>query len=143
MRAFKATETVTIPDGDYTLSINIEVIDAIEDDFDMDFESAAKLVGKGRLGKIARFLRGLLLPCHPNVTLDDAFALAREHGNAFNAAMVRLLEKARPEQTEAATGGDENPPQAHDGTGESSSSHGAPQGSRRASSGSKRRERCS
>lgn len=143
MRAFKATETVTTPEGDYTLSINIEVIDAIEDDFDMDFESAVALVGKGRLGKIARFLRGLLLQHHPNVTLEDAFTLAREHGDAFNAAMVRLLEKARPEQTEAATSGDENPLNAHPGTGESSSSRGAPQGSRRATSGSKRRERCS
>lgn len=142
MRAFKATETVTLPEGDYTLAIDIEVIDAIEDDFDMGFESAAKLVGKGRLGKIARFLRGLLLRHHPNVTLDDAFTLAREHGDAFNAAMVRLLEKAQPEATEAAPNG-ENPPSAHLGTGASSLSHGARQGSRRASSGSKRRAPCS
>jgi hypothetical protein len=142
MRAFKATETVETPDGDYTLSINIEVIDAIEDDFDTDFESAVELVGKGRLGKIARFLRGLLLQHHPNVTLDDAFTLARAHGTAFNEAMARLLEKARPEQAEA-SGDGENPPNAHRGTGENSSSRGAPQGSRRVSSGSKRREHCS
>ena len=142
MRAFKATETVTIGGADYTLSINIEVIDSIEDDFDMDFESAVALVGKGRLGKIARFLRGLLLQHHPDVTLEDAFALAREHGNLFNAAMVTLLEKARPETAEGAGGG-ANPPNARRGIGENSSSHGAPRGSRRASSGSKRREPCS
>ena len=142
MRAFKATETVSTPDGDYTLSINIEVIDAIEDDFDTDFESATKLVAKGRLGKISRFLRGLLLQHHPDITTDDAFALAREHGDAFNEAMVRLLNKARPEQAEG-EGGGENPPNAHRGTGESSSPHGAPPASRRASSGSKRRVPCS
>ena len=141
MRAFKATETVTTPEGDYTLSINIDVIDAIEDDFDMDFESAVKLVGKGRLGKIARFLRGLLLQHHPNVTRDDAFALAREHGAEFNAAMERLLEKARPDAAEGSGG--ENPQIAHRGTGASSSSRGARPASRRASSGSKRREPCS
>jgi hypothetical protein len=142
MRAFKATETVATPEGDYTLSINIDVIDAIEDDFDMDFESAVKLVGKGRLGKIARFLRGLLLEHHPNVTRDDAFTLAREHGAEFNTAMERLLEKARPEVAEVAVEG-ENPPSAHLGTGASSSSRGARPASRRASSGSKRREPCS
>lgn len=142
MRAFKATETVSVPAGDYTLSINIEVIDAIEDDFDMDFESAVALVGKGRLGKIARFLRGLLLQHHANVTLDEAFTLAREHGDTFNEAMMRLLAKARPDEAEG-TVETAHPPIAHPGIGESSSSHGAPRGSRQASSGSKRRERCS
>lgn len=141
-RAFKATETVSTPEGEYTLSINIEVIDAIEDDFDTDFQSAVKLVGKGRLGKIARFLRGLLVEHHPQITLDEAFALAREHGGEFNAAMERLLGKTRPEEAEG-NGSTENPPKARPGTGESSSSHGAPRASRRASSGSKRREPCS
>lgn len=142
MRAFRATETVSVPEGDYTLSINIEVIDAIEDDFDTDFGSAVQFVEKRRLGKIAKFLRGLLLQHHPDITLEDAFALAREHGVVFNEAMVRLLSKARPEEQESA-GGEENPPNAHHGTGESSSSNGAPPASPPASSGSKRRVPCS
>lgn len=136
VRAFRATETVSTGDGDYTLSINIEIIDAIEDDFDLSFDQVAKLIDKGRLGKVSRFLRCLLLPSHPDITLDETFGLAREYGDLFNHGMRRLLEKANPEPEEK----DENPPKAHRGTGGNSSSHGARQGSRRASSGNKRRE---
>ena len=136
VRAFKATETVSVGGEDYTLAIDIEIVDEIEDDFDLDFESAAKLVAKGRLGKTARFLRGLLLRHHPDITLDEAYALAREHGNAMGSAMERLLIKAAPEVAEEEKGG--NPPIARRGTGGNSSSRGAPPISRRNSSGSKR-----
>jgi hypothetical protein len=61
MGAFKSTETVKCGDEDYTLAIDIEIIDALEDEFDVGFDQILpRRVGKGRVGKTTRLLRGLL-----------------------------------------------------------------------------------
>jgi hypothetical protein len=133
VNAFKATETVRCGDVDYTLAIDIEIIDALEDEFDLGFDELMKQVAsKGRVGKTSRLLRGLLSRNHPDLTLDDVGALAMSYGDELGIGMERLFTKASPEAEEAK---DENPPKARRGTGVNSSSHGAPRTSRRTSSG--------
>jgi hypothetical protein len=141
MRAFRSTETVKCGDHELTLAIDIEIIDALEDEFDIGFDKILpETVGKGRVGKTTRLLRGLLERHHPDLSLDDIGGLAIEYGAEIGEAIGRLIVKASPEVEEAK---DENPPKAHRGTGASSSSRGARQTSSRSSSGSKRPEPCS
>jgi hypothetical protein len=137
MRAFRSTETVRCGDDEYTLAIDIEIIDALEDEFGgLGFDKLLEeSVGKGRVGKTARLLRGLLIRHHPDLHIDEAGALAMDHGQEIGEAIERLILKALPEPEEAK---DENPPNAHRGTGASSSSRGARPASRRQSSGAKR-----
>jgi hypothetical protein len=136
MRAFRATEDVKCGDKTYTLAIDIEIIDALEDEFDLGFDKIfAETIGKLRIGKTTRLLRGLLSRHHPDIELDDVGALAMEFGSEFGDAIGRLIDKASPDTDE--TKG-ENPPKAHRGTGGNSSSRGARQGSSRQSSGAKR-----
>lgn len=121
-RAFKATETVVTVDGDFTLAIDMEIIDAIEDDFDCGFdEIMSRLQGKVRIGKLARLLRGLLLRHHPALTLDEAGSLALSYGDQFGEGMGRLFEKAQPDGE--AKG--ENPPPPRRGARKRSTSRGA------------------
>jgi hypothetical protein len=62
MRAFKSTETVELGGEEYTLAIDIEIIDALEDEFDVGFDQILQAtVGKGRIGKTTRLLRGRLM----------------------------------------------------------------------------------
>jgi hypothetical protein len=129
--AFKNTEVVRIGDEEYTLAIDLEIIDALEDDLNLNFGEMLRLVGKGRVGKIARVLRGLLNRHHPDLSLDDVAELVTDHNHDFVNGMERLFAKASPEVK------DENPPKARRGTGASSLSNGARKGSRRASSGSR------
>lgn len=136
MRAFRASESVKCGDDEYTLAIDIEIIDALEDEFDIGFDKLLpEVIGKGRVGKISRLLRGLLSRHHPDLTLDEVGSLALENGPAFGDAIGNLILKASPEEEEEK---DENPPKARRGTGVNSSSHGAPRASRRQSSGAKR-----
>jgi hypothetical protein len=148
VRAFRSTETVKCGDQDLTLAIDIEIIDALEDEFDCGFDQIfATTIGKGRVGKTTRLLRGLLQRHHPDLSLDDVGGLAVEYGIELGEAITRLIEKAIPEAESGPEPGpeakDENPPTAHRGTGASSSSRGARQISRQSSSGSRRREPCS
>lgn len=139
-RAFNATETFELKgDGEYTFSIDIEIIDKIEDQFDDGFESIMLKIGSGklRLGKLTRLFHGLLVREHPDISLDDVGGLAFAHGKSLMAAMERLFVKAWPE---AETKG-KNPPKARRGTGANSSSNGARMASRQVSSGGKPRER--
>lgn len=134
IRAFKATEAVRCGDVDYTLAIDIEIIDALEDEFDLGFADLMKLVSaKARVGKTSRLLRGLLSRNHPDLSLDDVGTLAMNFGEEFGSGMGRLFLKASPEEEK-----DENPPIARRGTGASSSSHGARRTSRQTNTGSKR-----
>lgn len=136
MRAFRSTETVKCGEEEFTLAIDIEIIDALEDEFDIGFDQILpEVIGKGRVGKVSRLLRGLLARHHPNLTLNEAGTLAIEYGEELGEAISQLIIKASPEPSEAK---DENPPTAHRGTGASSSSRGARQTSRRSNSGSKR-----
>ena len=136
IRPFRNEVTVAAAGEEFTLAIDISIIDALEDEFDLPFDELMAQFQKGtRVGKAARLLRGLLARHHPDLTLDDVGGILMEDSDAFAVAMQRLFEKASPEQ-EGGTG--ENPPRAHRGTGDNSSSNGAPRGSRRASSGSKR-----
>jgi hypothetical protein len=142
MRAFRSTEEVQCGDDTFTLAIDIEIIDALEDEFDLGFDKILpETIGKGRVGKTTRLLRGLLSRHHPDLTLDDVGALAMEHGEALGEGVGRLITKAAPEATGEAK--DENPLNARRGIGGNSSSHGARQTSRRTNSGSRRREPCS
>lgn len=141
VKPFKATETVTTDDGDYTLAIDIGIIDALEDEFDQDFaQLMQQFQGSTRIGKLTRLVRCLLARNHPELDLDDVGALLMAGSEPFAQGMTRLFDKASPDQK---AGEGENPPKAHRGTGASSSSSGAPRGSRRASSGSKRLEHSS
>jgi hypothetical protein len=141
MIAFRSTEPVKIDDEEYTLALDIEIIDALEDEFDTPFDKLLPEIIEGRrIGKVSRLLRGLLSRHHPELTLDEAGALGMAHGDIFGEAIGRLIMKASPEQTEAKA---ENPPKARRGTGVSSSSRGAQRTSRQTNSGSKRREPCS
>jgi hypothetical protein len=138
--AFKASEAVKCGDGDYILAIDIEIIDALEDEFDMGFDRILpETIGKGRVGKTARLLRGLLVRHHPDISLEDAASLAVDHGAEIGEAIERLITKALPEPEAK----DVNPPKAHRGTGASSSSRGARPTSRPTNSGSRHREPCS
>lgn len=134
MRAFKATEIVSCGGVDYTLAIDIAIIDALEDEFDLGFaELMTQVAGKARVGKTSRLLRGLLSRNHPELTLDDVGTLALNYGEELGEGMGRLFLKASPEEEK-----DENPPMARRGTGANSSSHGARRTSRQSSSGNKR-----
>lgn len=136
IRAFNASETVQCGDEEYTLSIDIGVIDALEDEFDISFDQILpQTIGKGRVGKASRLLRGLLLPCHPEITLNETGALAIQYGEEIGEAITNLIIKASPEAPEEK---DTNPLKAHRGIGASSSSRGAQQASRRRNSGAKR-----
>jgi hypothetical protein len=133
MRSFKATEVVSCGGVDYTLAIDIAIIDELEDEFDLGFDELMKQVAtKARVGKTSRLLRGLLSRNHPELTLDEAGTLAMNYGEEFGEGMGRLFLKAAPEEEK-----DANPPIARRGTGANSSSHGARQTSRRSSSGNK------
>lgn len=137
IRAFRASETAKLGDEEYTLAIDIELIDALEDEFDLPFDKLLPEVVNGRrVGKISRLLRGLLSRHHPDLTLDDVGGMVIDYGEEFGEAITRLIIKASPE----AEAKDENPPKAHRGTGASSLSHGARPTSRRQNSGAKRRE---
>jgi hypothetical protein len=141
MIAFRSTEPVKCGDDEFTLAIDIETIDALEDEFGVGFDQILDTtVGKGRIGKTARLLRGLLSRHHPDLTLDDVGGLIIGYGQDLGEGIKRLIEKATPEQTEAK---DENPPIARRGTGASSSSRGAQRISHQTNSGSRRREPCS
>lgn len=143
MIAFRATEAVKCGDEEYTLAIDIEIIDALEDEFDLGFDKLiSKVVSGGRIGQISRLLRGLLSRHHPDITLDDVGGLAMEYAGAFGDAISRLITKASP-QEDGSEAKDENPPIARRGTGAGSSSRGAQPASSRRSSGAKRREPCS
>ena len=123
MRAFKATETVSTADGDFTLAIDMAVIDALEDEFDCGFDVLMEqFQAKVRIGKLARLLRGLLATHHPELSLDDAGALAFTYGTEFGEGMGRLFEKAQP-QAEEAKG--ENPPKPRRGARKNSTARGA------------------
>lgn len=136
VRAFKATETVNVDGEDYTLAIDIAIIDALEDEFDLDFETITKqFQGKVRIGKLTRLIRGLLSRNHPELTLDEVGGLLMADSDAVGKGLERLFAKATPEAGEAKG---ENPPIARRGTGASSSSRGARLTSRRNNSGSKR-----
>jgi hypothetical protein len=140
MRAFKSTETVELGGEEYTLAIDIEIIDALEDEFDVGFDQILQAtVGKGRIGKTTRLLRGLLIRHQPDISLDTVGALAIDYGSEVGEAISRLMEKIVPDQEAK----DENPPKARRGTGASSSSRGARPTSRQSSSGSRHREPCS
>jgi hypothetical protein len=136
-RAFKTTEVVSTDDGDFTLAIDIEIIDALEDEFDLGFDALMQqFQTEQRVGRLCRLLRGLMARHHPDLSLDDVAGLFMEHADKFGEGFTRLFEKARPDQGEEAKG--ENPPKPRRGTGGNSSSHGARPASRRATSGSKR-----
>lgn len=138
VRAFRNEETVEIGGEEITLAIDITIIDALEDEFDLPFdELMAQFEGKVRIGKLARLLRGLLSRHHPEIGLDEIGGLLLENNEAFFTAMGRLFEKAKPDEQEAK---DANPLTAHRATGGNSSSRGARQDSRQATSGSKRLE---
>jgi hypothetical protein len=139
IRPYRNEEEVQCGDETYTLAIDIAVIDALEDEFDLPFTELMGLFeGTVRVGRMARLLRGMLRRHHPDLTLDDVGGLVIAYGSQLGEGMQRLFEKASPSNAEATA--EANPPKAQHGTGAKSSSHGAPQGSRRASSGSKRRE---
>lgn len=134
VRPFRNEVTVVCAGDEFTLAIDISIIDALEDEFDLPFDELMAQFKQGtRVGKASRLLRGLLRRHHPDLTLDDVGGLLMEDSEPFAGAMQRLFEKASPEQEAS-----ENPPKAHRGTGGSSSSNGAPRTSRRATSGSKR-----
>lgn len=136
MSLFRATETVKCGDREFTLAIDIEIIDALEDDLGVGFDKILdETIGKGRVGKTTRLLHGLLLRHHPDIELDDVGSLVVQHGIEIGEALIRLIEKAIPEPEEEKG---PNPPKAHRGTGESSSSRGARQTSRQTNSGSRR-----
>jgi hypothetical protein len=140
VRAFRSTETVKCGEDEFTLAIDIEIIDALEDEFDLPFDKLlVETIGKGRVGKTTRLLRGLLARHHPDLGLDEIGALAMDRGEEIGEGISRLIEKATPE----AEAKDENPPKAHRGTGGNSSSRGAQRTSRRTNSGSRRPEPCS
>jgi hypothetical protein len=142
VRAFRSTERVKCGDEEFTLAIDVEIIDALEDEFDCGFDQIfAQSVGKGRVGRTTRLLRGLLERHHPDLALDEIGGMLVEYNEQLGEGMNRLLEKATPEAEAEAK--DENPPKAHRGIGDSSSSRGARQISRQSSSGNKRREPCS
>ena len=137
VRAFRATEIVETPDGAFTLAIDIAIIDALEDEFDLGFDALMQqFQTEQRVGRLCRLLRGLMARHHPDLSLDDVAGLFMEHAEKFGESFTRLFEKARPDQAEEAKG--QNPPKPHRGTGGNSSSRGARPGSRRASSGAKR-----
>ena len=133
--ALRGSETVKCVGEEYTLAIDIEIIDALEDEFGLNFDELLGLVAKGRIGKTTRLLRGLLSRHHPDLTLDDVAELAQDHQGELIVGMERLFSKAAPDEDEEAKG--ENPPKAHRGTGVGSSANGARKGSRRATSGSR------
>lgn len=141
--AFRSSETVKCGEDEYTLALDIQIIDELEDDFDMGFDKLmADVLSKGRVGQISRLLRGLLVRHHPNIDIDQVGGLVMEYGEQFGEGISRLMDKISP-QADGSEVKDENPPKAHRGTGAGSSSRGAPRASRRPSSGSKRREPCS
>lgn len=142
VRAFKATEVVSTEAGEFTLAIDIAIIDELEDEFDVGFaELMEQFQKEQRVGKLCRLLRGLMARHHPDLTLDDVAGLFMEYPDAFGEGFSRLFEKARPEQGQEAKGA--NPPKPRRGTGGNSSSLGARPASRRATSGDKRPEPCS
>lgn len=123
IRAFKATETVQTAEGVFTLAIDMEIIDSLEDEFDCGFDELMRqFEEKVRIGKLARLLRGLLSRHHPGLSLDDAGALAFNYGAEFGEGMGRLFQKAQPESAE--TKG-ENPPKPRRGARKASLQHGA------------------
>ena len=123
VRPFKATEVVSTPDGDFTLAIDMAIIDSLEDEFDCGFdELMSQFQGKVRIGKLARLLRGLLVQHHPGLTLDDTGALAMAYGEELGEGMKRLFEKAQPEPAEAKGA---NPPKPRRGAQKASLQHGA------------------
>lgn len=142
VRAFRSEEVAQCGDEEYTLAIDITIIDALEDEFDLPFDDLmAQFEKSARIGKLARLLRGLLSRHHPELGLDEIGGLLLEYNDAFGLAMQRLFEKATPDKKKAKG---ENPPKARRGTGGSSSSHGArTTAGRRATSGSKRLEHSS
>lgn len=126
--AFKATEVVETSDGEFTLAIDMEIIDALEDDFDCGFdEIMGRFRGNVRIGKLARLLRGLLSRHHPDLSLDDTGALAMAYGTEFGDGMGRLFVKAQPDAKASKGGGAkaENPPKPRSGARKASSRHGA------------------
>jgi hypothetical protein len=138
VRPFRNEVTVVCAGEQFTLAIDISIIDAIEDEFDLPFDALMAQFKEGtRVGKAARLLRGLLSRHHPDLTLDDAGGLLMEDSEPFALAMQRLFEKSSPEPAQSEG---ENPPKARRGTGGGSSSNGAQRASRRANSGSKRLE---
>lgn len=142
MRAFNASEAVDLGDEEYTLAIDIAVIDKLEDEFDCSFDQLMEKIGGNRIrmGKMARLVKGLLDREHPDLTLDEVGALIFSHGEAVSGALERLFAKAWPDQVAGTKGA--NPRKARRGTGASSSSNGARKVSRPASSGDRRPELC-
>lgn len=141
VRAFRSEETVECGEDRFTLAIDITIIDALEDEFDLPFDQLMEQFEMStRIGKLARLLRGLLSRHHPELDLDDVGGLLVDNTDAFAKAMFRLFDKATPDKKEAK---DKNPPKAHRGTGAGSSSRGAQRGSRRATSGRRRLEHSS
>jgi hypothetical protein len=137
MRAFNAFEPVELGGEEYTLAIDISVIDKLEDEFDCSFDQLMEKIGGGRIrmGKMARLVKGLLTREHPDLSLDEVGTLLFSHGEAVSGALERLFEKAWPDQVAGTKG--PNPRKARRGTGASSLSNGARKVSRQASSGSR------
>lgn len=136
VKAFRATEAVELDGEEYTMFIDLSVIDGIEDDLDMGFLEIMAKIGSGlRLAKLVRVYHALLVTKHPELHVDEVATLAFQHGAKLLGAMERLSEKAWPEQAAETKGG--NPPKARRGTGDSSLSNGARKVSRRATSGNK------
>lgn len=128
-RLFNASEPFEADGQTYTLALDIEIIDAIEDELDCGFIDLMAQMGGGglRIGRMSRVVRNLLLRHHPKATLNEAGSLLMGHGEALNAAMENLFAKAWPDAAE--TKG-ENPPKARRGTGTNSTSNGARKASR-------------
>jgi hypothetical protein len=116
--AFNASEVVLCGGVEYKLTIDVAIIDEIEDAFDCSFDQLMAKLGAGsvRMGKMSRLIRGLLSREHPDITLNEVGALVFAHAKAFGFHLEKLLQKAFPAQTEKA----KNPPKARRGTGANS-----------------------
>jgi hypothetical protein len=132
-RLFNATEPFEADGQTFTLAIDIEIIDAIEDELNNGFIQIMAEMGSGnlRIGKMSRVVRGLLARHHPKITLNEAGSLLVSDGDVLNTALENLFAKAWPDA--AGTKG-ENPPIARRGTGKRSTSSGARKTSRQATS---------
>lgn len=119
-KAFNASEAIELAGDEYTLAIDISIIDRLEDEFDCSFDQLMTKIGSGkvRMGKMTRLVRGLLAREHPDLSLDETGSLLFGHGEEISGAMERLFAKAWPEQAAETKG--KNPRKARRGTGASS-----------------------
>lgn len=107
-------QAVTVGDETFRLVINFKTIDATESllggrSYDMIL--GEMLTGRPSVGTQARVVWGLLREHHPEITLEQASALARgEAGERVGIAIAQLLNAAFPLADEPKAKG-KNPPQ--------------------------------